>query len=411
LFDGVRDPKPYPDSLRRKHALERQDAPYARLRTRLLDTLRVRNGIQDSLAGVMVMEELPERRPAHLLDRGAYDAPRERVDPSTPASILPFPDALPRNRLGLATWLVDERNPLTARVAVNRYWQMLFGRGIVETTEDFGSQGALPTHPELLDWLAATFVESGWDLRALLKRIVMSTPYRQASTTSLEKRARDPENLWLARGPGHRLSAEFLRDQALAASGLLVQEVGGPSVKPYQPPGLWAEKSEFTILKAYVPDEGPDQYRRSMYTFWRRTSPPPAMTLFDAPTRDNCTVRRQRTSTPLQALVLLNDPQFVEAARVLAARAMRTYPDAPREQLTLAYRLLTGHRPDAESLGLLEELLNEEVTAFSGAMEEATALLQVGNAPQDSNLEPAHHAALTVAVNTMMSFQATVDKR
>ena len=333
-------------SLAKQHYLVRHDSRFRAFVNTRRDLLQQRNSIQDSLAGVMVMEDLETPRPTYILDRGVYDAPGERVYPAAPSSILPFDDTFAANRLGLANWLFDERHPLTSRVAVNRYWQLFWGKGLVETTEDFGNQGALPSHPDLLDWLAREFMESGWDVRALQKHIVMSAAYRQRSNISQEKRNADPENTWLSRGPRRRLSAEMLRDQALAASGLLVREVGGPSVKPYQPPGLWAEKSEFTVLNEYVPDEGPGRYRRTMYTFWRRTSPPPAMILFDSPTRDNCVVRRQHTNTPFQALVLLNDPQFVEAARALAARVIHAQPGDSEGQLVLAYRLLAGIRPD-----------------------------------------------------------------
>ena len=245
------------------------------------------------------------------LKRGAYDARGDTVEPATPESILPLDPKLPRNRLGLAQWLVSPENPLTSRVLVNRAWQQFFGRGLVVTAENLGVQGALPSHPELLDWLAKHFMDSGWDMKALQKLIVTSATYRQSSQVSSELLARDPDNKLLARGPKTRLTAEMLRDQALAASGLLVQKIGGPSVKPYQPEGVWEE----TAGSKYEPDKGENLYRRSLYTFWKRTAPHPMMTTFDASERNNCTVRRQATSTPLQALVLLNDPQFVEAAR------------------------------------------------------------------------------------------------
>ena len=397
--------------LRNEHILLRQDSGYAELQSDLRHLYVTRNALQDSLEGVMVMADLAESRPTYILERGVYDAPTERVYPSAPASILPFPEDLPDNRFGLAQWLVDEDHPLTSRVAVNRYWQMIFGRGIVETTEDFGSQGSLPSHPALLDWLASSFVDTGWNVRALLKMMVTSAAYRQASKTSPKKRNADPDNVWLARGPSHRLSAEMLRDQALAASGLLVRKTGGPSVKPYQPPGLWAEKSEFTILKQYVPDDGPDRYRRGMYTFWRRTSPPPAMIVFDAPTRDNCIVRRQRTSTPLQALVLLNDPQFVEAARVMAERLLASGSGEPSAQITLGYRLLTGRRPGDDTLNLLTRLFEESRTDFERSPDEALALVSAGIAPRNTALNLADHAAMTLVCNMMMSLEESVIRK
>jgi len=405
------DPPVFTNEEKLDHNLARKDTTYLRLRENWLSLLKQRNGIQDTLAGVMVMEDLQDPRPTYILDRGTYDAPLEQVYPATPVSILPYDETLPLNRLGLARWLFDERHPLTSRVAVNRYWQLFFEKGLVATPEDFGNQGALPSHPQLLDWLAMAFIKSEWDVRAVQKMIVMSATYRQRSIISKEKREADPENTWLSRGPRHRLSAEMLRDQALAASGLLVRKVGGPGVKPYQPPGLWAEKSEFTILREYVPDTGPDQYRRAMYTFWRRTSPPPAMILFDAPTRDNCIVRRQQTSTPFQALVLLNDPQFVEAARVLAQRIMAEHKGDVSKQIALGYRLLTGTQPEKETLSLLIELFNSQAQGFKNQRQEASDLLSVGNAPIQEGLDRTELAAMTVVSNTIMSFQESVYKQ
>jgi hypothetical protein len=270
---------------------------------------------------IMTMDDMPEPRQAYILARGAYDAPRDKpVGRDSPAALPPFPKDAPRDRLGLARWLVDPDHPLTARVAVNRYWQIFFGRGLVPTTENLGQQGALPTHPELLDWLARQFVATGWDVKGLCETIVLSSTYRQRSAAPKALRDRDPDNRLLARGPSQRLSAEMLRDAALAVLGLLVDKVGGPPVKPSQPPGLWHGQNAF--LPEYVADKGPDAYRRSLYTFWRRTSPPPNMLAFDAPSREVCVVRRQATTTPLQPLVLLNDPQFVEAAVALGERML-----------------------------------------------------------------------------------------
>ena len=276
---------------------------------------------------IMVMEEMRQPRPTHRLDRGAYDAPRELVPRDTPASLPPFPANQPRNRLGLARWLTDRGNPLAARVVVNRIWRMHFGRGIVATQEDFGSQGRLPTHPELLDFLADRFVKSGWDVKALHRLIVTSEAFQQTSLVAPAVAARDPDNQWLSRGPKRRLVAESIRDSALAASGLLNRTIGGPSVKPYQPAGLWEQAG---TGKTYKQDTGGDLYRRSLYTFWRRTSPPPSMTTFDAMSREVCTAKREVTTTPLQSLVLLNDPQFVEAARRLAEHALGQSPGRRR---------------------------------------------------------------------------------
>ena len=279
-----------------------------------------REQLSDSFPTVMVMQERETRRETHVLKRGAYDAPQEKVEPGVPAVLPALPDGAPNNRLGFARWLVDPANPLTARVTVNRFWQMFFGMGLVKTVEDFGSQGEWPTHPELLDWLATEFVQSGWDVKGIVKTIVMSATYRQSSKADAGQLERDPENRLLARGPRFRLPAEMLRDQALAVSGLLVEELGGPSVKPYQPAGLW---SEMAGSSDYPQDHGDKLYRRSLYTFWRRTIPPPSMMNFDAAGREACTVRATRTNTPLQALNLMNDVTFVEASRVLAERMMK----------------------------------------------------------------------------------------
>ncbi|MDQ3624237.1 MAG: DUF1553 domain-containing protein, partial [Verrucomicrobiota bacterium] len=296
--------------------------PLTRAAATQLQALREEQSrLVSSIPEAMVMQELPRPKPAFILQRGAYDARGEPVTAETPPALPPFPPDAPRNRLGLARWLLEPEHPLMARVTVNRLWQMMFGRGLVETSDNFGIQGATPTHPELLDWLARDFVSGGWDVKQLLKKIAFSATYRQSSKAAPELLARDPQNLLLARGPARQLTAEMLRDQALAASGLLVEKLGGPSVKPYQPPGLW---EEIAMGKPrYEQGRGEDLHRRSLYTFWKRTVPPPAMTTFDAADRSYCTVRRQSTSTPLQALALLNDVQIVEAARLIAQRMLK----------------------------------------------------------------------------------------
>ena len=272
-----------------------------------------------------VMHERPDAEPeAHVLDRGMYDQPRERVAAGVPAALPPMAASLPRNRLGLARWLVDDANPLTGRVTVNRFWQQVFGTGLVATSEDFGAQGDTPTHPELLDWLASEFRASGWDVKRFFRTLVTSAAYRQSAAATPEKLERDPENRLLSRGPRFRMDAEMVRDYALAASGLLVRAVGGPSVRPYQPEGVWSTVAmPQSNTRLYRQDEGDALYRRSLYTFWKRSAPPPSMEIFNAPTREHFTVRRERTNTPLQALVVMNDPQFVEASRHLAQRALR----------------------------------------------------------------------------------------
>ena len=359
----------------------------------------------------MIMGEMDTLRPAFILDRGRYDAPGERVVSATPAQILPFPSDLPPNRLGLAEWLFLPDHPLTARVAVNRYWQMLFGTGIVRTPEDFGSQGALPSHPELLDWLAVSFRESGWDVAELLKTIVLSATYRQSSATTPELQERDPANTLLARGPHLRLTAEMIRDNALAISGLLAGEIGGPPVKPYQPTGLWMEVSSGgTFMRKYHEGTGDDLYRRSLYTFWKRIQPPPSMITFDAASRNECIVKRQQTSTPLQALVLLNDPQFVEAARVLGERMILEGGAAPADRIRFGFRLATSRNPDDEEAGILIDLLGEEQARFQENPDQATALLNIGAYSSGSELEIAEWAAYASVASAMMNLSETISK-
>ncbi|HYR58090.1 MAG TPA: DUF1553 domain-containing protein, partial [Chthoniobacteraceae bacterium] len=308
------------------------------------------------LPKTLVMQERPQPRTAHVLKRGQYDQPGDEVRADVPASLPPLPADAPRNRLGLARWLVSPSHPLTARVEVNRLWQQCFGEGLVRTANDFGVQGEPPTHPELLDWLAVHFVESGWDVKAMLKLIVTSATYRQSSIPSPALLARDPENRLLARGPRFRLSAETIRDQALAASGLLVERIGGPSVKPYQPVGLW-EAVSYDGELSYQQDKGDGLWRRSLYTFWKRQSPPPALLIFDGPTRETCVVRRPRTNTPLQALVLWNDETYVEAARALAAHAIADGGASDDDRLRFAFRRVTARTPDNDELRVLRHLL------------------------------------------------------
>jgi len=295
---------------------------------------------------------------------------------------------------------------------VNRYWQTYFGSGLVATSEDFGFQGALPTHPELLDWLAVEFRETGWDVRHVQRLIVTSAAYRQDSAASPELRDRDPENALLARGPRVRLPAEMIRDNALATSGLLVRKLGGPSVKPYQPPGLWQEKAVFSrMLLEYEQDHGEDLYRRSLYTFLKRTSPPPAMDVFDAPSRSDCVVRRQTTSSPLQALVLMNDPQYVEAARVLAERMLREGGGALRDRLAHGFRLATSRRPSDAELAVLEQLFEAERARFAGRPGDAEALLSVGEGPRDESLATAELAPMAIVANTLLNHDEAYYRR
>ncbi len=377
---------------------------YAELTALRRDQSRTVNPIPE----IMVMDELPQPKPAYILKRGAYDAPGDRVGPDTPKSLPPFPSDAPRNRLGLAQWLLAPDNPLMARVTVNRAWQMMFGRGIVETSDNFGAQGAVPTHPQLLDWLAHDFMASGWNYKGLLKKIAMSAAYRQSSKASPDLLSRDPDNLWLARGPARRLTAEMFRDAALAVSGLLVEKIGGPSVKPYQPPGLW----EIAMgNRKYDQGSGEDLHRSSLYTFWKRTVPPPAMIAFDAPERNVCIVRRQSTSTPLQALGLLNDTQVVEAARFVSERMLKEGGVALDTQIRWAFRLVTSRYPTTDELAVLKQLFLEQRDLFARDQQAAAQLLAVGEAPNDPTLPPVDLAAGTVLAQALLNYDEAVMRR
>ena len=364
-----------------------------------------RDAFNASIPTVMVMRDA-EAKPAHILNRGAYDAPGEAVDPGTPAS-LPAPRAdWPRNRLGLARWLVDRSNPLTARVAVNRMWQMLFGVGLVKTAEDFGTQGERPSHPELLDWLAVEFMESGWDVKGILKTMVMSQTYRQSSSLTREKLDKDPENRLLARGPRFRLPAEAVRDQALFASGLLNDKLGGPSVKPYQPDGLWRELSG----SSYKRDRGDKLYRRSLYTYWKRTVAPPGMIGFDAPDRESCTVRRARTNTPLQALGLMNDVTYLETARKMAGRMMREGGASPDERIAYGFRLALARPPTDSERAPLRRAFDQFEDHFAIDPDEAVMYLREGDSPADPDLEPVELAAYASVASLIFNLDEAVTK-
>jgi hypothetical protein len=389
------------------HQVERLDPEYRALNNQLAQLRRIENDLINDIPEIMVMREMTGRRPTFVLERGAYDAPGDPVEPDVPASVLPFDPTLPRNRLGLARWMTDRRHPLTARVAVNRVWQTCFGQGLVTTPDDFGSQGDLPTHPELLDWLALTFMDSNWDLKALFKLIVTSATYRQTSHAVPNLIAHDPENRLLARGPRHRLEAEQIRDSALAISGLLSRQIGGPSVRPYQPAGLWEESG---TGKSYVQDHGEKLYRRSLYTFWRRTAPPPSLLAFDATTREVCAARRETTSTPLQALVLLNDPQYIEAARVLAQRLLRDTPADSELRIEQAFRLATGRRPESREREILRQLYSEQLALFQAQPERSGRYLATGEFPLDTELPPDELAATTVLASTLMNLHEFVTK-
>ena len=368
--------------------------------------------LEKAIPMTMIMNDAKPRE-TFILDRGAYDQQTERVEADTPSQLPPFPEGAPRNRLGLAQWLTMPENPLTARVTMNRTWHQIFGAGIVKTVNDFGSQAELPTHPDLLDWLAVEFVESGWDLKEMIKTIVTSATYRQQSETSPELMDRDPENRWLARGPRHRLSAEMLRDGTLAIGGRLVEEIGGPSVKPYQPAGLWKELTlRPGFMQTYEPDTGENGRRRSLYTFWKRAAHHPMMATFDAPNREVCTFSRGVTNTPLQALVLLHDPQFVEAARGLAQRIL-TEPPANAEdesRLRFAFLAATGRTPKPVEVQALSELLSEERDAFAGNPAEAESMIAIGNLPIPEGVDPANLAAWMMVARALLNLSEVVTK-
>jgi hypothetical protein len=369
---------------------------------------RDQSRIIDTIPEIMVMDELPKPKPAYVLKRGAYDAHGEPVSPDTPKALPPLPSGAPPNRLGLAQWLLSAENPLMARVTVNRAWQMMLGRGIVETSDNFGAQGAVPTHPQLLDWLAHDFVASGWNYKGLLKKIAMSAAYRQSSKASSDLLARDPDNNLLARGPARRLTAEMFRDAALAVSGLLVEKIGGPSVKPYQPPGLW----EIAMGNPkYDQGRGDDLHRSSLYTYWKRTVPPPSMIAFDAPERNVCIVRRQSTSTPLQALSLLNDTQIVEAARFVSERMLKEGGAALDDQIRWAFRLVTSRHPAPKELAVLKQLFQEQRELFADDQQAAAQLLAVGEAPNDPTLPPVDLAAGTVLAEALLNYDEAVMRR
>lgn len=361
----------------------------------------------------MVMAVAAAPRDTFILNRGDYAQPGEKVEVGTPAALPPMPAGAPQNRLGLAQWITMKENPLTARVAVNRIWKLFFGEGLVGTLADFGLQGDWPTHPELLDWLAVDFVESGWDVKRLVRLIVTSETYRQSSAATAGQLETDPANQLLARGPRFRLPAEFVRDQALAVSGLLVPRLGGPSVNPYAPGDMWREVSHYgstpATAQTFVQDHGEKLYRRSLYTYLKRTAPPPNMAAFDAPNREVCTVARSTTNTPLQALVTLNDPQFVEASRVLAERVL-AQPGDDAARLRWAFGATVSRSPEAAEFGVIESALRRERQHYAKDTPAALALLAVGESPRDERLRPAEHAAWTQVASLLFNLSETITR-
>ncbi len=389
-------------------AAEKERGLYAQLK----ELRKERANLKDAIPTVMIMAEMQKPRDTFVLGRGQYDNPKDKVTPGVPAVLPPMAPGLPMNRLGLAKWIVSPANPLAARVAVNRYWQEYFGAGIVKTSEDFGSQGEQPSNPTLLDWLATEFVATGWNVKAMQRLIVTSATYRQSSHVTPELEERDPENRLLARGPRFRLPAELIRDDALAVSGLLDDRIGGPSVYPYQPKGLWEEMafgSGFTG-QTYTESTGRELYRRSMYTVWKRTVPPAALVTFDAPDREKCTARRSITDTPLQALVLMNDPTYVEAARFLAARMIAEGGTAPVARIQYAFRLATGRIPDSQETAVLVEAANEALADFRQHRDEAAALLMVGASKSNQSQDPQELAAWTTVASMILNLDETITK-
>jgi hypothetical protein len=359
-----------------------------------------------------VMQERTESMAsAHVLNRGLYNQPGEKVSANTPGVLPEMSASLPRNRLGLAKWLMDDSNPLTARVTINRFWQQIFGTGIVKTSDDFGVQGTLPSHPELLDWLAISFRESGWDIKEFFRLLVNSSTYRQSVATSARKFAKDPENRLLSRGPRFRMDGEMIRDHALASSGLLVRTIGGPSVKPYQPPGVWESVAmKISNTRDYRRDSGEKLYRRSLYTFWKRSAPPANMQIFNAPTRELCTVRRERTNTPLQALVTMNDPQFVEAARFLAQKAILEKSDNFDQRLDYMTERILSRRFMGQERLIARNAYNDFQTYYNSNPDAAQLLIETGESKPEENLPLAQSAAFTMLANQLMNLDEVLNK-
>ena len=417
LLDAARNTPPAALTAEQKEILRLRyltadDAKYKRLASRRAAMEREIREIRRRGAVTHVMQEIPGKpAEAHVLFRGMYDQRRERVTADTPAFLPAMPDGLPKNRLGLARWIVDEANPLTARVAVNRYWQEIFGTGLVRTSDDFGAQGEPPSHPELLDWLAVDFRESGWDVKRLIKTMLLSSTYRQSAQAAPAKIEKDPENRLLSRGPRFRMDGETLRDIALAASGLLAPKIGGPSVKPYQPDGVWSSVAmPSSNTKKYERDSGEKLYRRSLYTFWKRAAPPASMQIFNAPTREHSIVRRERTNTPLQALVTMNDVQFVEAARHLAQAAMQQAGGDFDSRLGFMTTRLLSRNFTASEAGAAQRSFEKLLAHYSANETDARNILATGESKPDPGLPPAESAAYAMLANQIMNLDEVLNK-
>jgi hypothetical protein len=347
---------------------------------------------------------------AYILFRGDYDKRKDKVEADTPKILPPMAKDLPRNRLGLAKWLVSKEHPLTSRVTANRIWQEIFGTGIVRTSGDFGIAGELPSHPELLDYLSLELQAMKWDLKRFYKLLLTSATYRQAAVTAPEKQDKDPFNVYLSRGPRFRLDAETVRDSALSVGGLLVNKIGGPSVRPYQPDGVWEAVAMIgSNTRDYKRDTGENLYRRSMYTFWKRAAPPASMEIFNAPNREYCVMRRERTNTPLQALVTLNDPQFVEAARMLAEKAMKKSADA-KDRIDYVGKTLLSRPFKPEEHKVILGMLQELEAHYKKAHEDAKKLLAFGDKKSDEKLDVGSLAAWTMTVNSLMNLDEMLNK-
>ncbi len=387
------------------------DSPIRQADRALASAKKAVQSYRESFPNTMVMRELPDPREAFLLIRGQYDRRGEPVKAGLPSALPPLPAGQPMNRLGLARWIVDPSNPLTSRVWVNRTWEKFFGTGLAKTTENLGTQAEFPSHPELLDWLATEFVRLGWDMKAMQKQIVMSATYRQSSKVTPSLVERDPENRLMARGPRFRLSGEVVRDQALAVSGLLVEKVGGPSVRPYMPEGVWNETTKYGNLQNYQADKGEGLYRRTMYTIWKRTAAPPTLLLFDAPNRETCTIKRSRTNTPLQALALLNEVTYVEAARKLAERMMvegGATPERTDRVLDSGWR-----RPELITPGerkVLMEGLAADLERYRREPDSARKLIASGQARANPSLPVEELAAYTLTANILLNLDEVVTR-
>ncbi|MFP6584512.1 MAG: PSD1 and planctomycete cytochrome C domain-containing protein [Candidatus Hydrogenedentota bacterium] len=397
-------------------AFRSQDAKWLARQQAITETRANQKQLEGSIVSTMIMSEMRKPRDTYLLIRGLYTNPdtSEKLYPAVPTSLGALTDDQPKNRLGLAQWLMNPDHPLTARVRVNHYWQTYFGQGIVKTSEDFGTQGTPPSHPELLDWLATRFIESGWDVNAMQKTIVMSATYRQKSNVTPEKLERDPENILLARAPRFRLSAEMVRDQALAVSGLLNSEIGGPSVNPYQPDNMWSaltfQNMDENSTNFYTADTGNKLYRRGLYTYWKRTILPPRMQIFDAADRERCSMRTERTNTPMQALVLMNDPTFIEASRHLAMRMLEDGGRKSEDRVRYGYKRALAYEPDPERAAILNNALQAYQEHFVQHAADAEALMSVGDSVVDTTHSTTELAAYTMLASTILNLDEMITR-